>query len=45
MDVKRKPPPWTNSLPSEAIIVYDECSSPGADDYIVDADYPMETCL
>jgi hypothetical protein len=28
---------WRNP-PSEAIIIYDESSSPGADDYIIDAD-------
>ena len=40
--VKRKPPPRSNDPPSEAIIIYDESSSPGADDYIIDADYPIE---
>jgi len=44
-DVKRKPSPRANSPPTESFIIYDECSSPGADDYIIDADYPMETCL
>ncbi len=43
--VKRKPTPRTNGPPSEALIIYDESSSPSADDYIVDADYSMETCL
>ena len=52
--VKRKPPPRSNDPPSEAIIIYDESSSPGADDYIIDADrstlrlstgYPIETYL
>ncbi len=29
----------------ETFIIYDELSSPGADDYIIDADYPIETYL
>ena len=29
---KRKPPPCANSPPTESVIIYDECSSPGADD-------------
>ena len=37
-DVKRKPPPRANSPPTDSFIIYDECSSPGADDYIIDAD-------
>jgi hypothetical protein len=41
----RKPPPCANGLPLEAIINYDEFSSPGADDYIIDADYPIESYL
>ena len=44
-DVKRKPPPRTNDPQTEAFIIYDEFSSPGADDYIIDIDYPIETCL
>ena len=44
-DVKRKPPPRANSPPTEAFFIYDECSSPGADDYIIDADYPIESYL
>jgi hypothetical protein len=49
--VKRLPPPRSNDPPFEAIIIYDESSSPGADDYIIDADrstlrlstgYPIE---
>ncbi len=53
-DVKRKPPPRANGPPTEAIIVYDESSSPSADDYIIDVDhstmrlstgYPIETYL
>jgi hypothetical protein len=42
-DVKRKPTPRANGPPSEALIIYDESSSPSADDYIIDADYPIET--
>ena len=44
-DVKRKPPPRANDPPTEAIIIYDESSSPSADDYIIDVDYPIETYL
>jgi hypothetical protein len=44
-DVKHKPPPRANSPPTDSIINLDECSSPGADDYIVDADYPVEAYL
>jgi len=44
-DVKRKPLPRANSAPTEAFIIDDECSSPGADDYIIDADYPIDTYL
>jgi hypothetical protein len=44
-DVKRKPPPRANGPPSEAFIIYDESSSPSADDYLNDADYPIETYL
>ena len=43
--VKRKPPALANSPPSQAFIIYDEFSSPGADDYLIDADYPIETYL
>jgi hypothetical protein len=32
---RRSPPP-------ETFIIYDELSSPGADDYIIDADYPID---
>ncbi len=44
-DVKRKPPPRANGPPTESFIIYDQSSSPGADDYIIDADYPIETYL
>jgi hypothetical protein len=44
-DVKRKPPPRANGPPSETSIIYDESSSPSADDYLIDADYPIETYL
>ena len=32
-----------NGPPTESFIIYDESSSPNADDYIIDADYPIET--
>jgi hypothetical protein len=44
-DVKRKPLPRANGPPTEAFIIYDESSSPSADDYLIDADYPIETYL
>ena len=44
-NVKRKPPPCANGPPPEAFIIYDQSSSPSADDYIIDADYPIETYL
>jgi hypothetical protein len=37
-DVKRKPPPRANGPPTESFIIYDQSSSPDADDYIIDAD-------
>lgn len=43
--VKRKPPARANSPPTETFINYYESSSPSADDYIIDADYPIETYL
>jgi hypothetical protein len=44
-DVKSKPPPCANGPPTESFIIYNESSSPSADDYLIDADYPMETYL
>jgi hypothetical protein len=44
-DVKRKPPARAHGPPTEAFIIYDEFSSPSADDYIIDVDYPIETYL
>jgi len=44
-DVKRKPPPRANGPPTEAIIIYDQSPAPSADDYLIDADYPIETYL
>jgi hypothetical protein len=34
-----------NGPPPEAFIIYDESSSPSADDYIIDSDYPIEISL
>ena len=34
-DVKRKPPPCANGPPPEAFIIYDQSSTPSADDYLV----------
>ena len=44
-DVKRKPPPCANGPPPDAFIIYDHSSAPSADDYLIDADYPMGTYL
>ncbi len=53
-DVRRKPPGRAHGPPPEIFIIYDELLSPGADDYIIDADrstlrlstgYPIETYL
>ena len=44
-DVRRKPPARAHGPPPETFIIYDELSSPGAGDYIIDADYPIETYL
>jgi len=53
-EVGRKPPARANSPPPESFIIYDESSSPSADDYLMDADrstlrlstgYPIETYL
>ena len=44
-DVRRKPPARANGPPTESFINYDQSSSPDADDYIIDADYPIETYL
>ena len=44
-EVKRKPPPCANGPPTESFIIYDDSSSPSADDYIIDVDYPIETYL
>ena len=44
-EVGRKPPARANSPPTESLIIYDESSSPCADDYIIDADYPIETYI
>ncbi len=51
---ERKPPPCANGPPPEAFIIYDESSSPSADDYLIDADrstlrlstgYPIESWM
>jgi hypothetical protein len=44
-DVKRKPAPLANSPPAGTFIIYNQSSSPSADDYIIDVDYPIETYL
>ena len=41
-DVKRRPPPRANDPPSESFIIYDEPSSPSADDYLIDVQYPFD---
>jgi hypothetical protein len=44
-DVKRKPAPRANGPPTATFINYDESSSSGTDDYLIDADYPIEIYL
>jgi len=44
-DVRSKPPARAHDPPTEAFIIYDKSSSPNADDYLIDANYPMETYL
>jgi len=44
-DVKRKSPPCANGPPPEAFIIYDQSSAASMDDYLIDADYPIETYL
>ena len=41
-DVKRKPHPCANGPPPEAFIIYDQSSAPRTDDYLIDADYPID---
>ena len=45
-NVNRQQPPCANSPPAGPFIIYYESLSPSAaDDYIIDAEYPIETCL
>jgi len=44
-DVKRKPPPRTNSPPTESFIIYENSSGPSAEDYIIDSDNLVEASL
>ncbi|MEX1352092.1 MAG: hypothetical protein AB1Z31_30710, partial [Desulfobacterales bacterium] len=44
-EVGRKPPTRAHSPPTESFIIYDESSSPCADDCIINADYPIETYI
>jgi hypothetical protein len=44
-DVKRKPPPKAHGQPTEAVIIYDDSPTPGADDYLIDPVCPLETYL
>ena len=41
-NVRPKPPPRANSPPPEPAVIYNECSSPSADDYLIDVQYPFE---
>ena len=41
-EVRPKLPPRANDPPTEAFIIYDQSSSPRADNYLIDADYPIE---
>jgi hypothetical protein len=44
-DVKRKPPLCANGPPPEGFIIYYQSSAPSADDYLINADYPIETYI
>jgi hypothetical protein len=44
-DVKRKPPPRAKNPPAKPYIKHDESTPPSADDYIIDANYQIETYL
>jgi hypothetical protein len=44
-EVRRRVTTPANIPPTETFIIYKRPSSHGADDYIVNADYPMETCI
>jgi hypothetical protein len=39
--VKREPPPKAHDPPTEAVIIYDDSPTPGANDYLVDPQYPI----
>jgi len=41
-DVRPKPATRAHDPPTEAFIIYDQSSSPGPDDYIIDTDYPLD---
>ena len=41
-NVKRKPQPVAHAPPNDVVPAYDEQPGPGADDYVVDPDYPIE---
>ena len=42
-DVKRNPTPQANGLPTKAFIIYFISSLPGADAYLIETDYLVET--
>ena len=44
-EVGRKPSPCANGPPPDAFIIYDQSSAPSVDDYLIDADYPLQTYL
>ena len=41
-DVKRKPRPLANAPPIDVFPAYDDPPGPGADDYVIDPQYPAE---
>jgi hypothetical protein len=43
--IKHKPPPCANGPPPKSFIIYDQSSAPSADNYLIDADYQIETYL
>jgi hypothetical protein len=44
-DVRRKLPARAHGPPTETFIIYDESSSPSADDYLMEGDHPIESYL
>ena len=41
-NVKRKPAPIAHGPPADPFSSYDDQTAPGADDYVINPDYPVE---